>query len=429
MAKRKIFWLTMLTSLLTLLAACNTTSITSSPQTSPTVSATERVYVLNSATTSASGQHIIGFTPADTTATPVQLPAGLTTLAHQLIYTATPHNEQTTITETSTQTGTTVHSFPIPGNYSTAGLNYTTAVLSENGHWLALRQQGPVGNESIFALVDTQAEKLVQTIQLTGDYDLDAVSPDGSRVYLLQRLHDQAGHYYVRLYQVAQRQLFPTIIADKDEINDPRMIGSALTRQMSSDGTMAYTLYVDTAHNIAFVHILPLASQFYGARCINLPVGKSASLLHYYTLALSADGSTLYAANGALGVVVSINVTDSAAFSDQIIATAHFDAGTNTVDTTAQILHNGATLSSDQHMLYFAGTRGIWAIDTNSLKVTSRYLAQQPFTDIALSANNQTLYAVYPASGLTLVNIASGQAQQLQNSPAHAPWGFAWISN
>ena len=51
------------------------------------------------------------------------------------------------------------------------------------------------------------------------------------------------------------------------------MTGSALTRQMSNDGTQAYTLYIDTAHNIAFVHILPLDASFPFARCVDLAAG------------------------------------------------------------------------------------------------------------------------------------------------------------
>src|SRR5439155_14480916 len=171
------------------------------------------------------------------------------------------------------------------------------------------------------ALVDTQAGKSVKIIHLNGSFDLDAVNPDGSRIYLIERLDDATGHYYVRLYNVAENELYQTPIADKSEINDPRMTGLALTRQMSSDGRFAYTLYIDTFHNVAFVHILPLTDQLYFARCLNLPVVKSADLLHYYTLTLSSDGTTLYAANGALGVVSKINLDSDVIFNDQVEAT------------------------------------------------------------------------------------------------------------
>jgi hypothetical protein len=435
MQKQRVLWFTgILILFLVLVTACSSTgssNLTSTISATPTVSPGEEVYILNGYATQNGGQTIVGFHPGNTATFPaITLPAGLVALDHRTIYTAVPHNGQTVITVTDTQTGKLVRSFTIAGSYSTSEANYTKAVLSGNGRWLALREQGLYSGESIFALVDTQAGKVFKTIRLTGDFDLDAVSPNGQRVYLLERLHDHVGHYYVRLYQVDQNLLVPTIIADKDEINDPRMIGSALTRQMPSDGTFVYTLYIDTPHNIAFVHILPLASQYYGARCIILPVGKSSHLLNYYTLALSADGSVLYAANGALGVVTSISVADDDVFSDHIMQTAHFDPGTRVVDNSAAAtLHNGAVLSHDQQTLYFVGIRGIWGVNTFTLKVTGNYLPQQAFTSIALSANKDTLYAVHPVDGIMLVNVASGQSRQVQDSPAHTPWGIEWITD
>src|SRR5205807_9175831 len=97
-----------------------------------------------------------------------------------------------------------------------------------------------------------------------------------------------SGHYNVRLYEVGNDKLYEERIFDKTIANDI-MSGSALTRQVSGDGSVAYTLYTDTASNIAFVHILPLVGEsFPFARCIDLPLGRSADLLRYYTLTLSS---------------------------------------------------------------------------------------------------------------------------------------------
>src|SRR5204862_7432432 len=89
----------------------------------------------------------------------------------------------------------------------------------------------------------------------------------------------------------------------------------ALTRQMSADGDVAYTLYINPVTNKAFIHILWLADTTGTsvpfpaiARCLDLPVGNSSSLLRYYTLTLSQDGNTLYAANTALGTIATINL-------------------------------------------------------------------------------------------------------------------------
>ncbi|HYU74494.1 MAG TPA: hypothetical protein VEL31_17625 [Ktedonobacteraceae bacterium] len=56
-------------------------------------------------------------------------------------------------------------------------------------------------------------------------------------------------------------------------------------------------------------------------------------------------------------------------------------------------------------------------------------MTQQALTGVALSADSRTLYAVDPAHGITLLNAATGQSQQVVQGPAHNPWGIEWITN
>ena len=428
--RRVCFFSMLLCGLLLALTACGQTQSASTLRSTPlTIPHGEMLHVLDgSSSPGTQGQRIVSFQLGTNGST--SLPTGSFSQDHQHIYTAIPQGTHTSITITSTQGNSASRTFTIPGTYSTNGSDYTKSVLSADGHWLALRQLAPTSTMTTFALVDTQKGTLAKTFAVQGDFDLDAVSPDGSRVFLLQRLHDTTGHYYVRRYDVASNQLFQGIIADKSELNDPRMLGTGLTRQMAQDGSRAYTLYTDARSNIAFVHILPLESNFNGARCINLPAGKSATLLAYYTLALSADGSLLYATNAALGVSVVIGVTDKDAFSDDIATTIHFSPLNAQIapNQTAHTLYNGAALSSDQSMLYAIGTRGIVAIHLADEKMKQSYASQQTFTGIALSMDNKSLYAVSPNNGITLVDLQSGQAQQMTQSPAQAPWGIEWIS-
>jgi len=435
MQKKPALGLTLLLGvLLVLVTACGSNTPFSSTSATATVPPGENIYVLDGYTqlgNTGTGQHIVAFHPGNANATAlVSLPAGLTSMDHRKLYTATTQNGQTTIAVINTQTGSTIRTFAIPGTYSTAGQGYDTPALSSNGQWLALRQYLQTTGMTIIALVDTQAGKLVKTIDLGGEFDLDVVSPDGSRIYLLEKFNNNAGHYAVRLYDVNKNQLYPAPIVDKTIPNDI-MSGSALTRQMASDGSLSYTLYIDTVHNIAFVHILPLSGDFIGARCIDLPVGRSADLLHYYTLALSSDGTTLYAANGALGVVRAISLNGDEVFYDKIAHSSHFDPGNISMSSSdkTRVLYNGAALSSDQKMLYFAGMYGVWAVNTADLNVQGHYLTQQALTGIALSADNRTLYAVDPANGITLLDAATGQPQQVVQGPVHNPWGIEWITN
>ena len=179
--------------LLVALTACGQTQ-SATLSASSTIPQGEMLHVLDGySVSSTDGQRIVSFHPGTSLST--SLPTGLFSLDHRYIYTATPQGGQTKITVTNTQGKTVVRSFTIPGTYSTAGNDYTKSVLSANGRWLALRQLEQMNTNTTFALVDTQKGSLVKSFSLKGSFDLDAVSPDGNRVFLLERLHDTTGHY------------------------------------------------------------------------------------------------------------------------------------------------------------------------------------------------------------------------------------------
>lgn len=220
---------------------------------------------------------------------------------------------------------------------------------------------------------------------------------------------------------------------DKTEINETKMAGSTVTRQMSPDGGIAYTLYIEPAHNHAFVHILPLGDEPNSppfARCLDLPAGASPDLLHLYTLALSPDGTFLYAANAALGVVSAISLHGQNVFDDRVAATEHFDAASSDTSQsqTARTLYNGAALSAGGQTLYIAGGRGIAVVHTSDLHLVSTYAVRQAFTGVALSADGESLYAVAPASGILLIPLTDGSTPRQLQEPVRSPSGIAWVS-
>ena len=193
MKKPSFIWLGLIVSLLLpLVSAC----AGGLPQTGSNSNPTrDELYILDSSTKTGhteSAQHIIALPMGTTNPTArLTLPAGLTDLKHQRVYIADPLPEangsvHTTITALDTSSGATVRTFTIPGNYSTADQGYTNSMLSGDGHWLALlAQHTPAGVTSI-ALLDTQAGRLVKSIHLNGDFTLDAVSPKGTMLYLLE---------------------------------------------------------------------------------------------------------------------------------------------------------------------------------------------------------------------------------------------------
>src|SRR5947208_4266885 len=351
MKKRSFIWPGMFLSLLLVTACAGTSpqkSSTSHPAAHP---AGEELYILDNNTRAGSkeiAQHIVALQLGTTNSTArLTLPAGLTDLKHQRLYIATPFSNgivHTTISIIDTSSGATVRTFSIPGNYSTTDRGYADSMLSGDGRWMALRAQNtPVGATSI-ALVDTQIGKLAKSIQLKGDFTLDAVSPKGTMLYLLEYYQAGTSHYNVRAYDVNANQLLDGSIVDKNDLGD-KMQGVALARETSDDGDMAYTLYINPVTNKAFIHILWLTDTVNNAvpfpaiaRCLDLPVGNSSALLHYYTLTLSHDGQTLYAVNAALGTVATINLDlGQNSYQLWLIGNAkinHFNAG-NSVVTAA----------------------------------------------------------------------------------------------
>src|SRR5438105_12694643 len=92
MQKKPALWYTLILSgLLVLVAACGSKTPFSSSSATATVPVGENIYVLDGyAGSTGAGQHIVAFHPGNANPTAlVSLPAGLTSMDHQRLYTAT----------------------------------------------------------------------------------------------------------------------------------------------------------------------------------------------------------------------------------------------------------------------------------------------------------------------------------------------------
>jgi hypothetical protein len=133
---------------------------------------------------------------------------------------------------------------------------------------------------SRFALLDTRLflrhphrgtgapRHAVTRVDLPGAFGFDAISPDGSRVYLI---HDffkrgEVSRYEVRVLDATSGRLMPGAIVDPNE-PDERMQGSPVTRVSSRDDRWAYTLY--TGPEETFLHALDTVGG--RAVCVDLP--------------------------------------------------------------------------------------------------------------------------------------------------------------
>lgn len=108
----------------------------------------------------------------------------------------------------------------------------------------------------------------VTRLSLPGAYSFDAISPDGSRIYLIHNVFHgrRLSRYEVRALDTASGRLLPQPIVDPEE-PDERMQGSPVTRIGSTDDRWAYTLY--TGSEETFLHALDTVGG--RAVCVDLP--------------------------------------------------------------------------------------------------------------------------------------------------------------
>ena len=165
----------------------------------------------------------------------------------------------------------------------------STGGLSGDGRVLVLERVSYryPQRSSAFAVLAAHRPALRRLVRLPGDFTLDAISPDGTRLYLIE--HPTPGgltSYRVRAYDLTRGRLLAKVIADPTEWSQI-MHGVAVTRVTSADGSHVYTLY-DRGRGRMFVHALDTAAGT--ARCIDLPRIHGTQMV---SLDLSGDGSRL----------------------------------------------------------------------------------------------------------------------------------------
>jgi hypothetical protein len=146
----------------------------------------------------------------------------------------------------------------------------STAGITAGGETLVLGQlrQPFYASTSRFALVDPSKMRVQRIVSIHGAFFFDAISPDGSSMYLIQLTRSGNGlGYAVRAYDLLHDRLVPGAVVDKTE-PDERMAGFPMSRAASEDGTWAYTLYEKPTGRY-FVHALDTSART--ARCIDLP--------------------------------------------------------------------------------------------------------------------------------------------------------------
>lgn len=169
----------------------------------------------------------------------------------------------------------------------------TSGGLSGDGKSLALASYGPYpgqAGKTRFVLLSARTLDVLRQVVLPGSWSYDAISPDGSMLYLVEHIAaGQNPRYRVRSYDLRARALIPGAIVDRLE-NESVMDGQPVTRAASSDGRWAYTLYAREKHE-PFVHALDTVRR--EAFCVDLPLRLGQAKQMELRLRLAAGRSTL----------------------------------------------------------------------------------------------------------------------------------------
>jgi len=165
--------------------------------------------------------------------------------------------------------------------------------LSRNGRRLVVDwpANGAGHGQTRFVVLDPRTLRVRSRLALNGNFGFDALSPDGSTMYLIQikGANGSGLDYDVRALDVSTGRLFPGSIVDRREPGE-KMTGIPLTRVGSADASWAYTLY-SRSNGGAFVHALHTTAR--EAFCIDVPLGVADDQLSYVRMRLSKDALVL----------------------------------------------------------------------------------------------------------------------------------------
>lgn len=231
---------------------------------------------------------------------------GVTTQQAAVRYVTIADGRVTIVAQTARSGGRIVGLARLRGSFTIPAVAYdgSASGLSADGRVLVLiqpRQSFPRA-DTTFALLDAPRLRTTRVFTLRGDFSFDALSPDGSTMFLVQYVDpSDPDKYAVRAYDLAAGRLLAHPVVDPRE-RGAEMRGKPLTRTTSADGRWAYTLY-DGGGGSPFVHALDTASRI--AHCIDLPQLNGRSDL--WQLKLVRAGNALRVGN-----IVAISTTDFA---------------------------------------------------------------------------------------------------------------------
>ena len=297
-----------------------------------------------------------------------RLPAGVASADGADFYAARTHPRRTHVVAYDARTGSPRRSFDVPGRWKLAG-------VSPTGDWLAFAWSRR--GETKVRVVEAATGKVASRIRLRGDFEVETVSADGSSMFLVEHL--ERGAYRIRLYDLGNDVLAPGSLRAKG--SDEIMAGYAWGGTATPDGQWLLTLYLSTRRDTAFVHTLNLRNKF--ALCLDLPsAGGEVAKLKAYGTALSPDGTKLYAANPALGVVAELDLVRG----PTIRTVGTFEPTRRAGERTHVVV------TRDGRWVYFSNGRAVWRHHVSTGATQRMYANGAAIAGLGLSGDGSRLF-------------------------------------
>lgn len=217
--------------------------------------------------------------------------SGVASLDGRVSYYAVRDRGRTSVLRIDSERERSLRSMSLRGTLAVPGVAWdgTTSGLSADGRILALiaPRRGFPRDRTRLVLVRTRDWKVAERIALRGDFSFDAISPDGSTIYLIHYLNPRRPtEYEVRAYDTTPGRLLPEPVID-ERVAEATMNGFPMTRATGPGGVWEYTLY--NGDGKTFVHALNTAAGT--AFCVDLPIGQRG--IAAAELAVSPDGGTV----------------------------------------------------------------------------------------------------------------------------------------
>lgn len=229
-----------------------------------------------------------------------------------------------------------------------------------------------------------------QRLVLRGNYEVEALSPNGRRVFLV---HWGRNGYDLQNLDLVTRKLAATRLAEPDE----KMEGTALAGVATRDGRWLHTLYVK-ADGEGFVHALDLVRGI--AHCIDLPVRGDLASYGATALALSPDERKLYLASPVLGRVTTVDLERlRVSRVTELAPLRRYTFGTGL----------GAAVSANGRMLAFTLGSRLWLYDAAYGAVRRSVVAPYWIAGLGFVPDGKRVVAVGAGGAAAFFDAATGK--------------------